>query len=497
MSNNQPTRTSFNLSVFLNGASTAINVVLLLVEGMIAGRFVSESNNGIFGILISLIYFFMVFSDLGFKSGITQRIASAPDEHKEDLANSTITFRFLMTAFIAIFLWFSKDLIATFRGFEDIGNYMIYVILMFFATSFDELMISLLRGFQVHKNLATLQIVKAVTRLATTAALVLIFDLQLLALIISWTFGLGLAAFIAYLSLPIKKRFWVDFKEIKEIIMFCRPLIVIRVVAFFRTYASNFLLAGLLSPESVAFYAFAQKIPNGLQSLTESYNSVFYPRITELRAKGEIKEANLLLNNSLRILSFLLGGIALFGFIFGHEMMTLLFSATYAQVGPLFGLILVGLQIQVVNAFIGFALTGAGHPRESSIVISASTPFMLGLNYVLILVLSNGVLGPALGTIIEGNILNAIFKRVAKIHDYTIQNWQYIKSTILMGIGIGASIFVEQALSITHTTMPSWGINILLILGYAGIAYLWKIITIEDINYLAAMRKKQATIQAK
>ncbi|MFK7803252.1 MAG: lipopolysaccharide biosynthesis protein [Anaerolineae bacterium] len=490
MSNQKPARTSFNLSVFLNGASTAINVVLLLVEGMIAGRFVTESNNGIFSILISLIYFFMVFSDLGFKSGITQRIASAPDERKEDLANSTITFRLLVTSIVAIFLWFSKDLIAAFQGFENIDAYMGYVIFMFFATSMDELMISLLRGFQTHKPLATLQIVKAVTRLSTTAILVLFFDLQLLALIISWSFGLGLAAFIAYFSLPIKKRFFINLKEIIEVIKFCRPLIVIRIVAFFRTYASNFLLVGLLTPEAVAFYAFAQKIPNGLQSLTESYNSVFYPRITELRANGDLEGANNLLNNSLRILSFLLGGVALFGFVFGNEIMTLLFSETYSRIGYLFGLILVGLQIQVVNSFIGFALTGAGSPKESSIVISASTPFMLGINYALILSLANGVLGPALGIIIEGTILNAVFKKVAQIHQYSIQSIQYIKSTILMAIGIGASFFIEQMLNITDTTLMSWSLNIFLVLGYAGIAYLWKIITIEDINFLTNLRKK-------
>ncbi|MEM8859677.1 MAG: oligosaccharide flippase family protein, partial [Chloroflexota bacterium] len=423
----QQKRTSFNLSVLLNGSSTAINVVLLLVEGMIASRFVTGSNNGIFLVIISLINFFMVFSDLGFKSGITQRIASAPDDKKSVLANSSITFRLLMISIVSFVLWLTVDLIALFDGFEDIGNYIFFIIPMLFATSMDELMIGILRGFQIHKPLATLQVVKAVLRVGMTALLVLVFDLQLLALIISWTVGLGVASLIAYFSLPIKKQLIIDYESTLGMLNFFRPLILIRIVAFFRIYASNFLLNGVLGPESVAFYGFAQKIPQGVQSLTEAYNSVFYPQITEQRANNENEKANDFLNNSLRILCFLLGGVALFGFIFGEEMMTFLFSDTYAAAGPLFGLILVGLQVQIVNTFIGFALTGAGHPKENSWAITVSTPLMLGLIYLLILILPNGLFGPIVGIIIEAAILNFAFRKIGEKYDFAIDKWQYLK----------------------------------------------------------------------
>lgn len=489
-------RTSFNLSVLLNSSSTAINVVLLLVEGMIASRFVTEDNNGIFIVLYSLINFFMVFSDLGFKSGITQRIAAATDNKKAILANSAITFRLLLTAILAFFLWLSQDLIATFDGFEDINQYIIFVIPMFFATSMDELMIGILRGFQIHKPLATLQIVKAVTRLGVTALLVVVYDLQLLALIISWTAGLGLASVIAYFSLPIKKRLMIDFSAVQSMLEFFRPLILIRVVAFFRIYASNFLLAGLLGPESVAFYAFAQRIPNGLQSLTESYNSVFYPRITEQRANGENERANFLLNNSLRILCFLLGGIALFGFMFGEEMMTLLFSTTYTNAGPLFGLILVGLQVQIVNTFMGFALTGSGNPKETSIAITISTPLMLGLIYLLIMVLPNGVYGPIVGIIIEASILNYVFRRIGHKYDYLVSPWLYLKPIIITTAGIGLSVFFEDNFNLADSVWISWSANCAILCMYVIANYSTNVITNEDVKYVFASVKKKKPVPA-
>ena len=67
MSDSKKTKTSFSLGVFLNGASTIINVVLLFVEAGIASRFVTADNNGIFVVLLGFINLFMVFSDLGFK----------------------------------------------------------------------------------------------------------------------------------------------------------------------------------------------------------------------------------------------------------------------------------------------------------------------------------------------------------------------------------------------------------------------------------------------
>ena len=88
MSDSKKTKTSFSLGVFLNGASTIINVVLLFVEAGIASRFVTADNNGIFVVLIGFINLFMVFSDLGFKSGITQRIAATSEKVQEKLANN-------------------------------------------------------------------------------------------------------------------------------------------------------------------------------------------------------------------------------------------------------------------------------------------------------------------------------------------------------------------------------------------------------------------------
>ena len=493
MSDSKKTKTSFSLGVFLNGASTIINVVLLFMEAGIASRFVTADNNGIFVVLIGFINLFMVFSDLGFKSGITQRIAAASEKVQEKLANSAVTFRLILTSVIALALWLLRHYIATFEGYESIDSQMVYIIPMFFATSFDELMIGTLRGFQIHKPLATLQIVKAVTRLSTTIVLVYFFDLQLIGLIISWTASHGLAAFFSYLSLPIRRRLTLDMPTLKDLLAFSRPLIVIRIVAFFRQHASTTLLiAGLLGPAGAAFYAFALKIPSGIQSLTEAYNNVFYPRMTELRANGDIEGANRLLNHSLRMLSFFLSGIALGGFLFGNEIMGLLFGETYAAVGTLFGLILVGLQMQVVITFMGYALMGAGHPKENSVLIAVSTPIVLGLNYILILFLGAGVLGPAIGTIIEGNVLAPIFIRIGKLHEYAIKMWGYLKSTILMGMGICLSYFIEQAMGSSAYSLTSWGLNIAILLAFVGLNYAWDVITKEDFNYVATLRKKPA-----
>ena len=178
-------RTSFNLSVLLNGSSTALNVILLFFEAGIASRYVTESNNGLFVVLLAIISFFMVFSDLGLKQGVTQRIAAASPEKQVALANSAINFRVLITTLVAIMLWAFRGPISQIEGYEAVDQYIIPIVLMLYAMSMDELMLSLLRGFQIHLPLSILQILKAVLRLVTTILLVLVFDLQLAALILS------------------------------------------------------------------------------------------------------------------------------------------------------------------------------------------------------------------------------------------------------------------------------------------------------------------------
>lgn len=466
MATKEPKRTNFNLSVLLNGGSTGLNVVLLFLEAGIASRNVTETNNGIFFSIVAINSFFLVFADLGIKQGVTQRIAATQDTGKDTLTNSVINFRLLTTTIVALFLWVSRSFIAGFEGFEELNDYLPYVIIMLFATSMDELMFSLLRGFQIHTTLSALQIVKGIARVLTTVLLVMVFNFELVGLIISWAVSYGVPSIMAYFILPFKKSPRIHIPTMVELMKFCRPLIWVRVVAFLRQSASNLIMLQLLGPAAVAAYSFAFKIPSGVQSLTEAYNNVFYPRITELRAKREYEKADILLNGSLAMLGFAVGGIALVGFLFGSEIMTLFWSETYANTGPLFGIILVGLQVQVVNTFLGYALVGAGHPKANSMALVISTPFMLVLNFILIIIFPNGLFGPAVGTIMEGTSLNFVFMWLARRYRYVLNYWHYFSSSILMVGGIAVSFILEWMLGISDQPDKTWPLNFVIMLIY-------------------------------
>ena len=185
-----------------------------------------------------------------------------------------------------------------------------------------------------------------------------------------------------------------------------------------------------------------------------------------MRARGDYLKADQLLNGSLAFLSFSLGRIALVGFLFGNEIMSLFWSDTYGTIGPLFGMILVGLQVQVVNTFLGYSLVGAGHPKENSIVLAISTPFMLMLNFILILLLPNGLFGPAIGAIIEGSALNAVFKWLVRRYRFNLEDWHYFGSTLFMIGGIILSVGTEWVFGIADQPYKTWPINIAIMLIY-------------------------------
>jgi O-antigen/teichoic acid export membrane protein len=190
------------------------------------------------------------------------------------------------------------------------------------------------------------------------------------------------------------------------------------------------LLGAFIGPSAVAYYNVAARIPTALIQLEQSYIAVFFPTMTELLARGKQERAHLLLNHSLRLLSFALGCVALISVLFSQQIITLLFSDKYAPSIPVFALLMIALHMTVLVNLLGYSLTSAGSPQRSLAQNLIRTTLTILIDLALIPAL--GVVGPAYAGLIAYYVSNPICAWLLKLSGIRVIISYYLKSTLLL-----------------------------------------------------------------
>lgn len=392
----QPTR-SLNLywSILFTGGGTGITVVSLFLETMIAVRLLDKNSYGIYVLLLAVVNLLVIVVDFGCKTAIPQLMSGSDRTRQAALVNSVLLFRLAVMILTAALIWFSRDLVIWLvPSLEPVAGYMVYIPMMLAAISIDELFFGILQGFHAYKHIAIAQILRSLLRLILTVFLLVVFDLGLAALVYSWTISFAIAIGYQYFVTPIPKQPSYQHSLLKEVLRFGFPIHLTRFLATMGGRVDKLLLGLLAGPASTAIYDVAQKVPLALQRMFESFTAVYYPTIATLVAEGNDRQANHLLNRSLRLVSISLALIALVAVLFSQEVVTLLFSEKYAESSLVFGLMVVGLHMNTLVSLMGYTLTGAGYPERS--LGENSVRLVLGISANLVLIPPFQYLGPAL-----------------------------------------------------------------------------------------------------
>lgn len=395
----QPTRPS-NLywGILFTGGGTGITIVSLFLETMIAVRLLDKDSYGIYVLLLAVVNLLVIVVDFGCKTAIPQLMSGSDRPRQAALVNSVLIFRLGVMIITAALIWLSQDLLFWLDpSLQPVAQYIAYIPMMLAAISIDELFFGILQGFHAYKHIAVAQILRSLLRLILTAILLLVFNLGLAALVYSWIISFVVAIGYQYFAAPIPKRPGFQYTVLKEVLRFGFPIHLTRFLATMGGRVDKLLLGALAGPASTAIYDIAQKIPFGLQRMFESFTAVYYPTIATLVAEGNDRQANLLLNRSLRLVSISLASIALAAVLFSQELVTLLFSEKYAESSLVFGLMVVGLHMNTLVSLMGYTLTGAGYPERS--LGENSVRLALGVSANLVLIPPFQYLGPALASI--------------------------------------------------------------------------------------------------
>lgn len=471
--------TSFYTGVLLTSFGSMSNIVVLFAETVVAVRILSPEIYGVYVLLVAVANFLVMGIDFGCKIAVTQQIASAKPSEQSTIVNSVILFRIVCCAIMALIVWSAQDILL---WLEPDGNLLLYaswIPAMFVVTSLDQLVEAMLKGFKQYQHVAIAQTMRSILRFVLTVVLLSVFQLGILGIVASWIISFALSFAFQYFVLPIQKRPTASLPVLSKVLRFGAPI----QATYFLWHVSGqiqvVILSSFVGTASVALFDVAAKIPTALQRFSESFISVYFPTMSSLLSNKQYDKAAWMLEQSLKLGSFLSGIGVLFAVLFSRDIMTQLFSAEYAAAALAFSIMMVAFHMMFLVNLLGYTLTSAGYPQLSLVENSVRASVSLLASIALIPLLN--VNGAAASRLLSNYASNPVAIWLLRKKDIPVKIRSFGVQTIILWGSCIIGWFV-----------PTWGqpllasiaIRLGIILCFVGINILLGTVSLQEIHSL-------------
>jgi O-antigen/teichoic acid export membrane protein len=364
---------------------TVVSMMFHFISIMIITRFVTREEFGLYAIILVLVHLFNLLGGLGLELTLVRQIAGENKEERESVLFPVLVMRSMQLILVSILFYLLSGWVLPLFG-NGMENYILQITLLFAITNFRDLFYNLLQGLNYFKKFASVQVSSAIIRVALIAAVIIWGTLSLEVLIFIEIITTALALVIQLFLIPMKQLIKVSsgFIIYKKIFNFSFPLYLNNLLTFTYDRVHFFILAGYLTPVSVALYDVANKIPDALKRIFQSFIIVFFPNISNLFSKGDIKGGENLMIKSLSLFSTVVIFGVLISFFFSSEITVLLFSSNYIDSAPAFALLMLVFYLRVVSNIMGYTLVSAGYSSVPVKTNSISSVISVGGSLLLI-----------------------------------------------------------------------------------------------------------------
>ncbi len=378
----------FSGTVFI-GFARVSTIIFGLISVMIATRYLTTEAYGAYVLVLTLNNVLVQFFSFGLGLVIPKYLAGAEDEsYKTILQNTVLHFRLFSVFSIIFFLTVLKPFISTFFEtalFSDIFTALLFLFLLF---SLSNLFESILRGQLAFRAIGVIEFVSEAIELVLLSVLVIVYGLGFWGLLIAKFVSRTVSVLLAYRMSRFKYRWQFDSLLIKEMLKFGFPLQAQYIFGFAYSKLDTLIIGSLLGTRGVAFYDIARKIPDSLMQLYSVFISVYFPVIANVYATEKEEKSNYILNNSMRLLSFVTILAALLALLFGKDIIVLLFSAEYLESYWVLVLLMLGVALDLMEEILGYSLVAIGQPDK---------PLYINIVRAVVSVAGNLIILPILG----------------------------------------------------------------------------------------------------
>jgi O-antigen/teichoic acid export membrane protein len=424
-------------------------------------RYVPKDELGMYFLILAIVHFLKIVGGLGLDLTLVRFISNEDARAQQDAFASIIVTRTILLVSISIIVYLvGSSVLPVFD--ERLNDYLPYIPMMFALTSFRELFFHLMQGFQKFKEYAFVQLLSALLKFV----LVLMLSTQLSLLTLIYVeLGTLFSSLLVQLFVARFKLFGLSIMNIsresmQSVIKFSVPLYCDDILTFVYDRSSVFLIGAFLDPASIAAYEVALKIPAGFMRMFRSFIVVYFPSLSRLFSQGNRSDAQKVMNRSLVLFSTGIVFLVLVSFLFGREIIVLVFSDEYREVSMAFALLMLNFYLRAVSNILGYSLVSAGYPSAPAKVNTvACTVNVVGS---LIMIQEFGFVGAVYSLLLMNITSQTLYYLYLVRIEVVVNALNYLKPLLLLipMIGIhlllGREMIVVKPLLVTLYLVLSW-----------------------------------------
>ena len=452
------------------GLATVSAMTLGLITTMVVVRRLPPDDFGIFVLLVVSSVFLSEASSFGLTLAVPTFIAGTEDQRqRSNLMTTAIFFRLLTIALLSAVILIARPIQLILPDSSNFLEALVYVPLLFGLDGLGKSFRTILQGSFRFKIIGSIDLLSSVSNFLLVIVFVLLLGQGLTGLIHAKVISLAASVCLAFFFILRQRMGTFRIDLLKNLLVFGFPLELQFLLNFVFLRVDTFIIGTMLGPAGIAYYEVARRIPDSINQLYEAFRMVYFPFAARLFARNEFKELGDLLNHSVRALSFLTMLGALISFLFGNEILSLLFSEGYLPSVPAFVILMIGLNLSFTENTLGYSLVDIGQSDKPLIVNLARTTISIASN--LLLIPGLGFVGAALANVISN--LVAIPLDLFFLHKRSLE---MKAADYLKPVGMSATCaLIVLVLGLNHYLFKS-----AMLIGYLVGCILLSVITIAD-----------------
>ena len=454
-----------------------LSQLTFMVSGYIVniflGKLLGPNNYGVYGIIVSLITVVNLTQTAGLPQAVA-KFSAENEERSEEVLKSGLTIQFFSTSFASLIIFLFALPISQILKDASLTSYIQLSALIFPLYGIFSLYLNYYNGLHAFGKQSLMNVLYSITKLLTILILVYFFHIY------GAIIGFIISSFIPLLFWFHIPRAVKNFPY-KILVLFSLPLVVIAIFAnLLQSIDLFFIKAITTSNNNVGFYTANQNIVEIPYYAAISLATVLFPSISRKLSKNLHDEARELIAKALRFaLLILIPSILLISATSGR-LLSFLYSVAYHPGASSLSILVIGSGFFTLFIILTTIISSAGSPGKSAILSILGVAISSIL--CLFLIPSFGLNGAALSTTTAAGIVMClagvlVYKRFHVLFD--------IYSVVKIFVASFAIYLLAKNIPITPLLLPL--LYVFLFAVYAGILFLFKELTREDVDLVKSL----------
>jgi stage V sporulation protein B len=390
-------------SIILTISNVAVRL-LSYVYRVIMGRLLSPYNYGILNLALPLQFAIIVLTSAGIAPSIAKFVSEckAKEGDLDSLASSCIFYYTLGGMGLGLGFFALAPFLGTFVFGDE--NVVLPLQISAVAVPFG-ILISVYTGiFQGLKRITFMSAVLLLEQALRVilAVLLVAAGFKAVGAIGGSTFGFVLAVPFSYYLFKRTGLKFVnnDFGIFKDVFLFSIPTTITALSSFILAYADIIIIGFYKAPIDVGIYSAASPASRLILAFTMALYAVLIPSVSELSARGSIKDVKRYFKMSLTGLAVLILPATFIAYRFSTEIITSLFTKAYVLAVPSFQILVIGVAFLSLFMMSSAIFQGLGTPMIPMKILAIFAFIDIILNFALIPLY--GIEGAAFSTALAG-----------------------------------------------------------------------------------------------